>query len=149
MDRDRWQNTQQNLQNKKKRIICDKVSFYILILLQQLMYVFQKMMFWSSGWSRELLFRCSKAVFDCFRVTIMWWKNTLTTNNTVFHIQSKTGCETTFINVWTLNLLAPELFFQILAHPVYKMWIKQEPNMSQLWNKLHFEEKKTESIYHV
>ena len=47
------------------------------------------------------------------------------------------------------NLLEPELFFLILAHPVYKMWIIQEPNMLELWNKLHFEEKKTESIYHV
>jgi len=40
-------------------------------------------------------------------------------------------------------------FFSILAHPVYKMWIKQEPNMLELWNKLHFEEEKTDSIYHV
>ena len=47
------------------------------------------------------------------------------------------------------NLLAPELFFLILAHPVYKMWIIQEPNTLELWNKLHFEEKETESIYHV
>jgi len=47
------------------------------------------------------------------------------------------------------NLLAPELFFLILAHPVYKMWIIQEPNMLDLWNKLHFEEEKTERIYHV
>jgi len=47
------------------------------------------------------------------------------------------------------NLLAPELFFKILAHPVYKMWIIQEPNMLELWNKLHFEEEKTDSIYHV
>jgi hypothetical protein len=46
------------------------------------------------------------------------------------------------------NLLAPELFFFILTHPVYKMWITQEPNMLELWDKLHFEEeKKTESIY--
>ena len=37
-----------------------------------------------------------------------------------------------------INLLAPELFFFILAHPVYKMWIKQEPNILELWNKLHF-----------
>jgi hypothetical protein len=28
------------------------------------------------------------------------------------------------------NLLVPELFFLFLAHPVYKMWIIQEPNMS-------------------
>ena len=47
------------------------------------------------------------------------------------------------------NLMAPELFFLILAHSVYKMWIIQEPNTLELWNKLHFEEKKTESIYHV
>jgi len=47
------------------------------------------------------------------------------------------------------NLLAPELFFLILVHPVYKIWIIQEPNMLELWNKLHFGEKKTESIYRV
>ena len=41
-------------------------------------------------------------------------------------------------------------FFFILARPVYKMRIIQEPNMLKLWNELHFEEKKkTESIYHV
>ena len=40
-------------------------------------------------------------------------------------------------------------FFLILAHPVYKMWIIQEPNTLELWNKLHFEEEKTESIYRV
>ena len=39
-------------------------------------------------------------------------------------------------------ILASELFFLILAHPVYKMWITQEPNMLELWNKLHCEEKK-------
>jgi len=48
-----------------------------------------------------------------------------------------------------INLLAPELFFLILAHPVYKMWIIQEPNTLELWNKLQFEEEKTESVYHV
>ena len=40
-------------------------------------------------------------------------------------------------------------FFLILAHSVNKMWIIQEPNMLELWNKLHFEEKNTESICHV
>ena len=48
-----------------------------------------------------------------------------------------------------LKILAQELFFKILAHPVYKMWIIQEPNKLELWNKLHFKEKKTESIGHV
>jgi len=31
-----------------------------------------------------------------------------------------------------VNLLAPELFFLNLAHPVYKMWIIQEPNTLEL-----------------
>jgi len=52
-------------------------------------------------------------------------------------------------HVSDINLLAPELFFLILAHSVYKMWIKQEPNMLELWNKPHFEEEKMESIYHI
>ena len=43
---------------------------------------------------------------------------------------------------WELNLLALELFFLILAHSVYKMWIIQGPNKLELWNKLHFKEKK-------
>ena len=38
------------------------------------------------------------------------------------------------------------IFFLILAHPVYKMWIIPEQNMLELWNKLHFEEEKTESL---
>jgi len=50
-----------------------------------------------------------------------------------------------FLNI---NLLAP-VFFLILAHPVYKMWIIQEPNTLELWNKLHFEEEKTENTYYV
>jgi hypothetical protein len=41
------------------------------------------------------------------------------------------------------------IIFFILAHSVNKMWIIREPNMLELWNKLHFEEKRTESIYHV
>jgi len=47
------------------------------------------------------------------------------------------------------SLLAPQLFFLNLAHPVDKMRIIQEPNTLELWNKLHFEDEKTESIYHV
>jgi len=41
------------------------------------------------------------------------------------------------------------MIFLILAHPVYKMWIFQEPNMLEIWNKLYCEEEKTESIYRV
>ena len=48
-----------------------------------------------------------------------------------------------YLTLWRRN------YFLILAHSVYKMWIIQEPNKLALWNKLHFEEKKTESIEHV
>ena len=41
-----------------------------------------------------------------------------------------------------LTFLCRNYFFLILAHPVYKMWIIQEPNTLELWNKLHFEEKR-------
>ena len=34
------------------------------------------------------------------------------------------------------------IFFLILAHPAYKMWITQEPKKVALWNKQHFEERK-------
>ena len=46
------------------------------------------------------------------------------------------------------KLMAPE-FFLILAQPVYKMWIIQEPKTLELWNKLHFKNEETEGIYHV
>ena len=48
-----------------------------------------------------------------------------------------------------LNLLEPEFYIKILAHPVGKMRIIQERNKVALWNKRHFEEKKTEIIQHV
>ena len=50
---------------------------------------------------------------------------------------------------WYLTLWRRNYFFLILAHPVYKTWIIQEPNKLALWNKLHFEEKKAEIIEHV
>ena len=48
-----------------------------------------------------------------------------------------------------LNFWRQIFFFKILAHSVYKMWITQEPKKVALWNKRHFEEKKTESVQHV
>ena len=43
-------------------------------------------------------------------------------------------------NYWRRN------FFKILAHPVYKMWITQEPKKVALWNKRHFEEGKKRRV---
>jgi hypothetical protein len=42
------------------------------------------------------------------------------------------------------NLLAPEFGILILAHPVCKIRIIQEPKKVALRNKRHFEEKETE-----
>ena len=56
--------------------------------------------------------------------------------------RNATGTPTSVYQCAALNPLAPELFFFILAHTVYKMWITQELNKLALWNKLHFEEKK-------
>ena len=48
-----------------------------------------------------------------------------------------------------INTLAHGIFFKILAHPVFKMWILQEPKKIALWNKRQLEEKKTENVRHV
>jgi hypothetical protein len=45
--------------------------------------------------------------------------------------------------------LATEFCFLILKHSVRKMWIIQKPQKVALWNKRHFEEKKTESVQRV
>ena len=46
------------------------------------------------------------------------------------------------IFIFSLTFWRRNVFFLILAHPVYKMWIIQEPNTLELWSKLHFEWKK-------
>jgi len=37
-----------------------------------------------------------------------------------------------------INLFGAGFIFLILAHSVNKMWIIQEPNKLELWNKLQF-----------
>jgi len=49
----------------------------------------------------------------------------------------------------SFNVLKPEFYIYILAHPVGEMRIIQEPNKVALWNKRYFEEKKTEIMQHV
>ena len=81
---------------------------------------------------RKFVYPCPYTIWGGFAISC-------TINNALKYVEG---------NISRFNLSGPELFFLILAHPVYKMWIKQEPNTLELWNKLHFEEKKkTESIY--
>ena len=51
--------------------------------------------------------------------------------------------------VYVIKPFGDGIIIFILAHPVYKMWIIQEPNKKELWNKLHFKEEKTESLHYV
>jgi hypothetical protein len=46
-------------------------------------------------------------------------------------------------NHWRRNFLLN------FSTPVFKIWIIQEPNKVALWNKRHFEERKTEIMQHV
>ena len=55
----------------------------------------------------------------------------------------------TYPRLQKVNLLEPEFYIWILAQPVGKMRIIQEPNTVALWNKRHFEEKKTEIMQQV
>ena len=49
-----------------------------------------------------------------------------------------------------MNTYGAGIFFKILAHPVFQMWILQEPKKIALWNKRQLEErKKTEIVQHV
>ena len=58
-------------------------------------------------------------------------------------------CFSFFFFCFHFNLLEPEFYIYILAHPVGKMRIVQEPNKVALLNKRHFEEKKTDIMQHV
>ena len=48
---------------------------------------------------------------------------------------------TVHYSVLLFNPFGAGIIFLILAHSVYKMWIIQEPNKFELWNKLHFKER--------
>ena len=50
---------------------------------------------------------------------------------------------------WILTFWRRTFLFQILAHPVFKMWVIQKPNKVALWNKRHFEGENMEIIQHV
>jgi hypothetical protein len=53
------------------------------------------------------------------------------------------------INMFRILTFWSRNYFLKFSTPVYKVWITQEPNKLELWNKLHFEEEETDSIYHV
>jgi len=96
--------------------------------------------------------------WECFSLLILIPRIALLSldSDVTYHLSARREKYSEILNSVTviyfsfvINRLAPKLFFFILAHPVYKMWIKQEPNMLELWNKLRFEEKETESLYRV
>ena len=98
----------------------------------------------------------SQVMFPC-----IYWRNIHTLRIFYVHVTAhrnkflynKTNRCTNFPNLFwlldDLNLLEPEFYISILANPVGKMRIIQEPNNVALWNKRHFEEKRTEIMQHV
>ena len=83
---------------------------------------------------------------DCF-ITINSWGKPLPLK--VFTTVNVTTWKQNKGRVSSLTFWCRNYFFLILAHSVNKMWIIQEPNKLELWNKLNFEEKKTEIVHHV
>jgi len=102
--------------------------------------------------------------FACALVELSWWdvkmgaRRTEGTVGTWARTRHQHKCIVGFfflflITVYSLpfvlNFRRRNYFFLNFSTPVYKTWIIQEPNTLELWNKLHFEEKKRESIYRV
>ena len=96
----------------------------------------------NSAWRKRLWIVCVSHSLGVPRSTV----HTLFTNVSVCVLTNFKSCIT--LTAWrTLTVWRRNYFFLILAHPVYKMWIIQEPNMLELWNKLHFEEEKKNGQY--
>jgi hypothetical protein len=74
----------------------------------------------ASSLSRPGVWRCPRRKFSSV-VTIVWKKR---------HTEGTEGRTERCWPFWGRNY-----FFLILSHPVYKMWIIQEPNILELWNK--------------
>ena len=77
-----------------------------------------------------------------YKMWIIQEPNTLELWNKLHFEEEKNGEYIPCLKYWPFG--AGIIFFLILAHSVNKMWIIQEPNALELWNKLHFEEKKNE-----
>jgi hypothetical protein len=81
---------------------------------------------------------------DCF-ITINSWGKPLPLK--VFTPVNVTTWKQNKGRVSSLTFWCRNYFFLILAHSVYKMWIIQEPNKLELWNKLNLKEKKKRRLY--
>ena len=97
----------------------------------------------------------------CWRMSLCWQLGKELTNSVPIYVLYGSVCflkspivspiKSTSPHQMSQNLTfwSRNYFFLILAHSVYKMWIIQEPSMLELWNKLHFEEEKMDSIHRV
>ena len=78
--------------------------------------------------------------YNHFNITFMPMNSCYKSRLSFHYLHQKSTC---------FNLLATDFLFQILAHPVFKMWVIQKPNKVALWNKRHFEGERMEIIQHV
>ena len=92
-------------------------------------------------WSSRCEATSSLAVKLFSSQTVVWAQNSVSVSWFSIPV-SRPVHNTALLMFWCRNY-----FFLILGHSVYKMWIIQEPNKLELWNKLHFEEKKKRRVY--
>ena len=135
-----------------RKILCDEKAVYFMWkrLICIVANVIQMFRFYS-----HVLVHCRTSV--CIpvvtRMFLTQWTNSVKVDrlfeaDNSFQVDSSASFMETPV-VLILTFWRRNYFFLILAHSVYKMWIIQEPSKLELWNKLHFKEKKTESIHHV
>ena len=90
--------------------------------------------------------KCKTAMFVLY-MPLTFWRRIFFFNFSTPCIQNVNNTGTKYVQAMfvlymPLTFWRRNYFFLILAHSVYKMWIIQEPNTLELWNKLHFEGEK-------
>ena len=100
-------------------------------------------------WRHVISCHVTETLCSCWKsVEFSYTTRRHTPKHSFLHIQLRENSQISLCKIYfaefnetAFNLLATDFFFQILAHPVFKMWVIQKPNKVTLWNKWHFEEK--------
>ena len=90
--------------------------------------------------SNVITFETCWTIKKCHKVTLSWF-NLFNYQNDRLAVGTAV-CSLCMMNGLTSLTFRHRNYFFNFSTPVYKMWIIQEPNMLELWNKLHFEEEK-------
>ena len=86
---------------------------------------------------------CSPVVWSLYWLSYDGWPNFFVFVTVTVSQNTVTKFRILFVLGHRLTFCCRNYFFLNFSTPVYKMWIIQEPNTLELWNKLYFEEKRT------